>query len=413
MSLPTPGEVRLRELSIEGNDISRYVREMSIFESIFRPFRSAQVLIMDNNNIAQQLKQQGNRDVTFAFDCGAGKVYEGKMKILSDNNINSSQNLRTQYYTLNLVSESFLKNATTKVQKSFKNMTGAQAIEKIHGEMGIRGSFNKSDSKGYIGEYEPYIVSNLAPFDAIHGIRTRLTSDRYKTGAYAYYEDGNGDYNLRQLEEMFDQMQVQEQLSHDPTMGKSYKDAYRQGRNIIGFIESTSFSNGGRFNLVDVLNSRKAARVSTYSTSESKYDKGQIKDPSSGKSAGEYNVNDTYNSTGARSTTIIPHDKRLEKNSVQAEKAAEERRYIQEVKNGPACTIQVLLDSGINCTVGKGVSANIAQPIGDMSTASTGSQIGGDMLVVNLRHHLKMYDSKPRATTILELAKGGMNKGTS
>jgi hypothetical protein len=100
----------------------------------------------------------------------------------------------------------------------------------------------------------------------------------------------------------------------------------------------------------------------------------------------------------------------MEKNSIQAEKSAEEQRYINDVKNGPACTIQVMLDSGINCTVGKGVSANIAAPIGDLQKGGmSGNMTGGNMLVVNLRHHIKNYDSKPRATTIMELAKGGYN----
>lgn len=412
MSMPTPGEVTIRQLSVNGTDLGPYVHELSVYESIFTPFRAAEVTIVDTNNIMKGLDIKGNEDVELSFDAG-GQIYTAKFKVLSPENGNSSNNMRMQGLKLNLVSEIFLKNKTTTVQKSFKNTTGTDAVKKIFDELGVKGSLQVSDSKGMIGENEPYISSNQTPFDAIHSIRTRLTSDKYKTGAYCFFEDKDGNYQFKQLEELFDTMSPQAEFTHKATQGANIKDMEGQSYNIIGFQEKTSFSPGGRFDIGDVMNSRKSAQVSTYSTSEAKFNKGQVKDPAEGKKGGEFKVNDNYGSSGKpRSTTIIPHDKRLEKNSVQAEKSAEEQRFIQEVKNGPQCTIQVLIDSGIKCTVGKGVKADISQPIGDMTTAQSGNPVGGDMLVVNLRHHIKMYESKPRATTILELAKGGYNKGT-
>lgn len=410
--LPTPGEARLRQITINGSDLTPYIQELSISESIFKPFRSAEMVIIDNNNIAKQLKLQGNEDIRIAFDAGYGKVYETKMKVVSPENANYSPNMRYQTFKLNAVSESFFKNKTNTVQKSFKNITGTDAIKKIHDELKLGGTLNMTASKGYIGENEPYIISNLNPFDAIHGIRTRLTSDKYKTGAYTYFEDADGNFILKPLEELFDTLQAQVNLTHKPTMGENFRDMYSQGYNIIGFQEGASFNSGSRFDITDVLNARKSAKVSTFNTLEAKYQEGKIKDPEEGKKAGNYYVRDTYNNEGPRSTTLIPHDKRLEKNSMQAEKSDKEQRFIQEVKNGPSCTVQVMLDSGIKCTVGKGVNAKLSQPVGDMTAFSSGDQLGGDMLVINLKHIIKFDDSKPKATTTMELAKGGYNKGT-
>jgi hypothetical protein len=413
MSLPTPGEARLRQISINGLNLAPYIIEFSISESIFQPFRTAEMTFIDNNNIMKQLKLQGNEDIRIVFDTGSGKVYETKMKLVSPENGNYSNNLRYAGFKLNAVSESFFKNKTTTVQKSFKNITGTDAIKKINEEFKLGGTLNSTASKGYIGENEPYIISNLNPFDAIHGIRTRLASDKYKTGAYTYFEDSNGNFILKPLEELFDTLQPQAKLTHKPTMGAKWNDMASQGSNIIGFQEGASFNSGSRFDITDVLNARKSAKVSTFDTVQSKYSEGKTKDPNEAKKAGEYNTRDTYTSTGPRSTTLIPHDKRLEKNSVQAEKSADEQRFIQEIKNGPSCTVQVMLDSGINCTVGKGVSAELAQPVGDMTTYSSGNPIGGNMLVVNLKHTIKMGSENPRATTVMELAKGGYNKGTT
>jgi hypothetical protein len=62
MSLPTPGEARLRQISINGLNLAPYIIEFSISESIFQPFRTAEMTFIDNNNIMKQLKLQGNED---------------------------------------------------------------------------------------------------------------------------------------------------------------------------------------------------------------------------------------------------------------------------------------------------------------------------------------------------------------
>jgi len=105
--LPTPGEARLRQITINGSDLTPYIQELSISESVFKPFRSAEMVIIDNNNIAKQLKLQGNEDIRIAFDAGYGKVYETKMKVVSPENANYSPNMRYQTFKLNAVSESF------------------------------------------------------------------------------------------------------------------------------------------------------------------------------------------------------------------------------------------------------------------------------------------------------------------
>jgi hypothetical protein len=151
MSMPTPGEVTIRQLSVNGTDLGPYVYELSIYESIFKPFRAAEVTITDTNNVMKNLQIKGNEDVEMSIEA-AGEIYTAKFKVLSPENGNSSQNMRVQGLKLNLVSEIFLKNKTTTVQKSFKNIIGSDAVKKIFDELGVKGSLDASSSKGMIGE---------------------------------------------------------------------------------------------------------------------------------------------------------------------------------------------------------------------------------------------------------------------
>ena len=409
MELISPGQARIRKFTIKGTDLTKFVRELSVYESLFKNHQSAEVMIMDTNNIMNNMRLQGNEPAELVFESGSGGIYEASLKVLSIANENSSQGLRAQGTKVNLVGQAFLANQTMRIQQSFQNITGTDAIRNIHNRLGLTdGSLSASPSRGFIGEREPYIVSNQRPHDAIQDIRTRLTHDRYRTGAYAYFRNNEG-YILKPLEELFSTMNVRERFTHDATMGKSYLDVYRQARNIIGYQAGTSFSNGGRFSVADVLRTADAARVSSFNTLGASYQQGQRQTPPTGQVSGSAPNPAPASSQSDRTFTIFPHDPRLEQFSKMIEKMAGEQRYIQQVQNAFNCTIQVMLDAGINCTVGQAVDANIAQPIGDLASPFGSNFVGGTMMVVNLRHHIKMYDTNPRATTILELAKGGFN----
>jgi len=409
MQLTTPGQARIRQFTINGQDLTSYVRELSVFESIFTNHQSAEVIVYDTNNIVNNLRLQGGEPAKIAFDTTTGRVYEADLKVASINNENSTQGLRTQAFKINLIGQAFLANQTMRIQQAFQNIIGTAAIQNIHNRMNLTdGSLSVSASRGFIGEREPYIVSNQRPHDAIQDIRTRLTHDRFRTGAYTYFRD-NESYHLKPLEELFANLNPVEKFTHSATMGASYLDIFRQTHNIIGYMGSASFTNGGRFSVADLLRTGAGARVSTFNTLGAAYQQGQRRTPAQGTVAGTpIAPQDTQTGTD-RTFALFAHDPRLEQFSKLAEKSDAEQRYVNQIQNAFTCTIQVMIESGINCTVGKGVFAEIAQPIGDVRNPSGVNLVGGNMLVVNLRHHIKMYDSNPRATTIMELAKGGFN----
>jgi hypothetical protein len=403
-----PGSVRLRKFLVNGINMRIFVREIKIFESLMRPFQTAEVLIIDSQNIINENKWNGGESVELSFDAGEGEIYSTKLKVLSVADIKNFPSLRAQSYIFNLVGESFFNNKLSKVQMTFQNISGARAIEKLHNTYlhPSDASLSIVDSKGFIAEAAPYIISNQYPFEAITDIRGRLTHSTYKSGAFAYYRDKDS-YNLCPIEKMFKEMKVNFSFEQNSTIGKDFTDIMRQYKNIIGFKLGTSFNPAGKNSSAEMQRVGKNVITNIVNVAEN-YSKGQMRNPlDSINSQGGF-ASDSSSLPYARAIRNIINDYKINKISPIAEKIDSEQLYGKMIQDGTACTISVLIEGGLYCTVGKGVYAGISAPVG-MSNQSGANQLKGNYLVVNLCHHLKLFDIAPQGVTTMEIAKGDLS----
>lgn len=411
MAFNAPGAVRLRKFSVDGQDIYKSVREAKMFESLMRPFQVSEALILDNENLTNLKGWQGGEPIEIVFDTPHGSSYETKMKLHSIGNLHNLPSMRTQAYKFNIVGESFFNNISSKIQFPFQNISGARAIEKLHNTYlkPKDASLSITDSKGFIGEKVPYIVSNQYAFDAISDIRGRLTHDKYKTGAYTYYRDKDG-YKLTPLEKLFAEIDVIEQFENTPTVGANFSDIGKQFRNIFQFSMGTSFNPAGKNSPSGMQMAGKNVITNQTHAGET-YVKGQIKTPSPGTVSGtpQYTQYDQGGNPYGRMIRNVLNDPKLNKFSPVAEKIDQEQLYGRMVQDGPSCTVSVFPELGFNCTVGKGIYANISAPSG-MGNQTTDNSLKGNYVIVNLVHSLRFYDCPVMAHSKFELARGGFNK---
>lgn len=413
-----PGSARVRYLTIANQPFDpNRIWEIIITESLMRSFQTLEMVLVDNVNIINTMEGglKGGEDIRLVFDDGqSGVIYEFVGKLHSIGGGNTIPNGRASIYKIIAMGLPYYGNKVGgKVQMSFKNVTGSEAIKRIHDEY-LRADdadFEVDTSKGFLGEEEPFLISNLSPFQAIHMIRTRLTSDKFDTGCFCYYRDKDG-YKLRQLEKMFAELEPQEFFLQDATMGKSISDYSNQGRNIIGFQSGTSFSGeGGKGSPLATYGVDKKVQTNYINFGEG-YNKGPIKDPSPGKMTGDGSKGLTYD-TGdthyARQYKLFPGDPRLNKIDYVQEKSNDEQLYANLIRGGPCFTAKVPLDGGLRCTVGKGIYAELAAPVGSDSSTSE-NQTKGNYLIVNLKHHLRLNNTQmPMATTTFEAVRGGLD----
>lgn len=211
-------------------DITNIFQEINLFDNMFTPCRSGNILIEDSINLYEKLDISGNETLKIKMekldDSPSGMIFEKEFKIYKVTN-KTNKNLNTQTYIIHFVNEDFIFSTQNKISKSYKS-TYSDAVLKIltdhlkvpnaavaRGKSGIGTIYQSDDAKDFI-------IPNLTPFDAINWLSKRTVSKTYKIPDYVFYESAAG-YNfvpvsfLWSLDSLFDINVIPKNLGSQPT----------------------------------------------------------------------------------------------------------------------------------------------------------------------------------------------------
>lgn len=246
----------LKELLLITNqgdlDISQIYKEISIFDNIFTPCMSGNIILEDSNNILESLKIDGSQFIMINVD-----KYDGNEEILSFNkrfrvdNISkvSNRNNTTLVFKLNFISEEYLISERNKVSKSYdgyystfvdsilkeyfqistnKNATGKSRINDI------------TESTGIVKIAPPPV----SPFHAIEWITKRAVYNTLPT--FLFFENKYG-YNFTPLDILYKKSIVANINFKPKNFGKDIQSDFYGARRwdmLSPFDVSTATTNG-------------------------------------------------------------------------------------------------------------------------------------------------------------------------
>jgi hypothetical protein len=205
----------IKELSIilpsgENVDISGTWDEINLYESMFTPCRSGNILIREGIGLYNKLNFKGNETIRFRVqksdsDVDLFKYYkEFKIyKVTNRKNISST----SQAYILHFVNEDFVYSMQKRISRCYTGLY-SDIVKKIliddlkvsnskplKGKSGISEFYN-TDS------FREFVVPNLSPFQAIDWITKRSVSTKYKTPDYLFFENEFG-YNFTSISSLW------------------------------------------------------------------------------------------------------------------------------------------------------------------------------------------------------------------
>lgn len=384
---------------------------MNIYETIFKPYITAKLTILDNNQVLQNMKLVGQEQATIAFDGGDGSIYEQTLYVLNVKGEKANQSLRAQVYTIDLIGPAYYKDKGAMVQQAFKGTTGTQAIQQIHSQFIGEGLKILESSLGMLSD-ESYVASSIKPFKAINDIRKRLNFAASKSGNCLYYRDAQ-QYVLGPLESLFRSLSPQETFIQKATWGAHWTDIAAATRSIISAVAEVDHAEGG---------SASASAISQAGTQEKHVFDFRLKDTvvknlaskvGLGQLAGSITGLDSvfqgvFGNHGGMPNYQTMDSAHNQKQVDRSDKTERERVYAAAAKNGPKITIKVPIQGGINCTVGKGIFARLLPAAGDRNDPSL-SISGGNMLVTDLCHELAADDKMVNGVTVMQCIKGKLN----
>lgn len=406
MSFTQPTKGRIRSLQLAGIDLTLHVNKLEVYESISKPYITAKLTVIDNANLLENSQIVENDPCSFAFDGVTTRIYEQTLRVLSVNGQTSSQNIRSQIYQIELIGEEYYSDKGNLVQKSFKDLPGTQAIKRLHQEYVGNTLRVLADSLGPISR-EGYIISSKKPFTAIDDIRQRLTYGQVKSGNTLYFRDRDSSV-LAPLELLFQQMGSQETFIQTSTVGKNWYDIATAENVIIAALATVDYNkSAGRMS--------GAGKAATSSQEKTVFDIQQkravvqniAKSITPGQVIGTVTglITGKAGRHGGLANYMITDNAHLPLQIDPSMKTEAERLYREIAKSGPVITIKVPIQSGINCTVGKGATLNLLPPMGDVQKMT--SDVSGQYLITDLCHSLAADDRMMNATTTMQCMRGG------
>ncbi len=425
-----PTKVRLLRCHVKGVDLKLHVNCIRVFEDMCKPYITAQIMIMDNNNIINGLKLEGGDPVSFAIDSheNNGDVYEQQQYILSIDGEESTDNLRTITYTIYTAGLSYFKDKANLVQMSAVNVTGSSLAARIHNEYVSDGGLSVHSSSGMIAKDDigGYHINNKHPFKAIGDVLDRSVGSGTKTGSWMYFRD-RFKHVICPLETIFGQMGSQKtfwQLQFgtvfehtlqgaDPRAqhDKPSNTAIIAAKTVVKELPNVSGGRGGGGNIASAAK----GAMNMFDVADGK---SPLQSSASAGSGGNIGGSSALGSVSRFATgkfggiqNVLQNDCRRNPLSVnQGINAVAENSFQASVKDATHYLVKVPFQSGISVTIGKGATAHLTPPFGDVPggtiSGSPLQRVGGQMLAARVMHECYFDQRLVQGTTTMELVAG-------
>ena len=407
-----PTKARVKKFSIAGYDMLAQVNMISVWESIFKEHRTAQVKIIDTGNMINNLNLVGGMPASFSFDGFEDVSYDATMKLHSIKGEESNQSGRAKVYILDLVDEEYFNNKKQIVQTAFQGITGTQAIAKLHAQFVNPNSPLRilAESMGPVS-LQAHIVRSKRPYTAIQEIMKKLNFAQFASNPL-YFKDKDG-HVLAPLEGLFSQLSPLQTLIEDTSLGKYWYEIFTSRNVIMQATAQIDISQNGRSGAADVASNKYQQKMVFDHQTKTKIVEQGVRQIAGGLLNGVSGALsqaflDFSSLAGGQPNFWFMDGAHLPVATDQSAGAEQSRLYAALVKNGPGMTIRCPIQSGLNLTVGKGVFLRLQPPIGDYEQQGYDAT-SGTFLITDLMHQVFTDMRKVQATTQFQCVRGGTN----
>lgn len=371
----------IRKCSVNGIDIRNSVLKLHVGTTIFTPYVIAVISILDGATIQDAVYQPGAK-VNIVYSAGASStIREYNMVTLGLGAGVKNPNPRSGRTEIVAVTESYF-NMEQEYTGFHQNIQASEVMKKIHAEIDpAHPNLNILASKGVIGSREAYHLRSLKLGRAANMTRDRLTDSVYNSSAFVYYADQNMQYHCLPLEKLFKE-------ASGPTftrkIGLTMFDQDQLAYNIISLRKGENRSGfGGDYanRYYSAINQRGGKPATGFDWASMTYTppSSEISDPTAREVSGKTN----WAGNVSKKATTVNHRFNYDFNQKTSEDfegdVANKNMMVGLLMQG-SMTINVPLEGGFSCLVGKGCELKIPTESGEGDARM--SPVGGKHLIL-------------------------------
>lgn len=193
------GDLKKFKVTLDGNDISAGVLEVRIFQDIFTPTWTSQILIDDTANWLMRIPIMLGSIVTVDVETvleGPGdgeKVFTFMVYSIADRKLLGGNHQR---YSLMCANKAFLVNQKMRVSKSYNSMKATDAVKDIVSNF-MSGSVTVDTCDNAIS----VIIPNWSPFNTVAWMCKHATHNN--AADYVFFQEDEDQYVMKSLENLY------------------------------------------------------------------------------------------------------------------------------------------------------------------------------------------------------------------
>lgn len=383
-----PTKCAVRSFSVNGVQMSGSVINVKLFESICKPYLTASAIIIDDRDYINTLDIKGGETVSFSLVADGGQEYNATLYILKVKDEKSNQSGRAHIYQFEMIGREYFGDRANLVQQAFKGIVGTDAIQKIHSQF-IGGPLSVIiPSAGLLFQKNSHVISSSKPFKAIDDLRRMLVYPGVSTGSSVYFRDKDN-VKLAPVEYLFNTMSPTQTFVQRATWGTSWTDIWNSHNAIIS-AETTIEGQGSRASYLEMS----AAAAQEYKVIDVFSNK--VVFNTLAQSAGILGAIAGGSHGGKHNYLTIDSQKIPKENTRRTDK-----ENLLRAKITNQLVLKVPIQGGLNCTVGKGIYAQLLPPMGELEDTYYQPKNGGLMLVADLMHEFNNNDKQIAGTTTM------------
>ena len=183
-------KVALQYCVIRGINVSRVTHAIRIFESMCKPYRTAEIVLLNGDSQINELQLKVGDEAEFMIMDSQGKTYQMISYVTAIPEMFSTDKLREDMVTVATVTNEFMRDRANMVQGSYADMPATSAASIIHNQYISTPLQMGAPSAGPIAkgsEIGGHLVQNQKPFTAIRKILDLANPGGFKTGSYVYF----------------------------------------------------------------------------------------------------------------------------------------------------------------------------------------------------------------------------------
>jgi hypothetical protein len=371
-----------------------HVKNIQVFETMCKPYLTAKILVVDNNNIINGLQLKGGDPINFSFD-GGERDYNSQQYILTISGEESTQNSRTQVYTISTASISYFKDKGSLVQRADMNVPATTVAASIHNEYvkGPKSLHVDVQSSGVVSKTEGggYVTNNKKPFKAIIDVLERNPFGGFPSGCPMYFEAYDG-HHMGPLEYYFKSASAQAHFDQQSTWGREYEHIWTTTHAIISARTVKNETKAAGRSGAGQMAAAASGALSMFDNA--------LGNTAISQMAGAVGGGGKFGGKGGGIQNVLQTDsRRLPLSADQGINAKIQNLFAAKVRDGVNYLVKVPIQGGIYVTVGKGVDCKLQAPIGDKNSGR--NLVGGLMLVADVMHDCWFDDRQIQATTTM------------